>query len=111
MCLQFGQGWIWTSASARCERRRPFFDFDSLTFGSATARRFYRTLTNWRLVCLFWLGRARLQRLHPTPHGGQCPPEVRLELLQLLEGVRLGLADDLVRLPLRVLYHLRGVPL
>src|SRR4029077_3400268 len=35
MCLQFGEVWIWTSASARCERRRPFFDLDSLTFGSA----------------------------------------------------------------------------
>src|SRR5438270_13024025 len=34
-CLQFGHGWIWTRASARWERRRPFFDLDSLTFGSA----------------------------------------------------------------------------
>src|SRR5437588_10412840 len=42
-CLQFGHGWIWTSASARCERRRPFFDLDSLTLGRATAREFYRT--------------------------------------------------------------------
>src|SRR5438067_1307644 len=34
-CWQLGQGWIWMRASARCERRRPFFDFDSLTFGRA----------------------------------------------------------------------------
>src|SRR5437879_3845312 len=51
MCLQFGQAWIWTSASARCERRRPFFDLDSLTFGRAMARGFYGMLASGRPVC------------------------------------------------------------
>src|ERR1700756_5517882 len=96
MCLQFGHGWICTSASARCERRRPFFDLDSLTFGSATAREFYRTLALGRLLRgLLAVRRARLQRLHPTPHGGHGAAEVRLELLELLQRVSLGLADDL----------------
>src|SRR5258705_3025778 len=40
--LQLGQGWSWTRASARCERRRPFLDFDCLTFGSAMPAEFYR---------------------------------------------------------------------
>src|SRR5437660_10309475 len=104
MCLQLGQGWIWTSASARWERRRPFLDLDSLTFGRATARKVYGkpgsrrgTLVFCCLVLGFFGGRlVRLQGLHPTPHGGQCPAEMRLELLQLFQGVRLCLADDLV---------------
>src|SRR5436305_9565511 len=49
-CLQFGHGWIWTRASARCERRRPFFDLDSLTFGRATARELYRGSAPRRLL-------------------------------------------------------------
>src|SRR5216683_7038770 len=111
-CLQFGQGWIWTSASARCERRRPFFDLDSLTFGRATARKLYRNLASRRLVCGFLVGRlVGLQRLHPTSHRLQGAAEVGLELLQLLERVGLRLADDLVALRLRVLDDLRGMTL
>src|SRR5256885_2926485 len=102
MCLQFGQGWIWTSASARCERRRPFFDLESLTFGSATKPEFYRELRDWRLVRLLRGRLARLQCLHPTPHRRQRAAQVRLELLELLQRVGLRLADDLVRLRLRV---------
>src|SRR5260370_13482014 len=112
MCLQFGQAWIWTSASARCERRRPFFDLESLTFGRATARKLYRNLASRRLVCGFLVGRlVGLQRLHHTPHSLQRAAQVGLELLQLLERVGLRLADDLVALRLRVLDHLRGMSL
>src|SRR5438445_11543497 len=46
-CLQFGHGWIWTRASARCERRRPFFDLDSLTFGSAMDPGSLREASEW----------------------------------------------------------------
>ncbi len=35
---------------------------------------------------------------------------MRLELFQLLERIRLGLLDDLIRLRLRVLHNLGGVP-
>src|SRR5438270_6698442 len=83
-CLQFGHGWIWTSASARCERRRPFLDLDSLTFGRATAREFYRTLALGRLLGGFLaVRRAGLQGLHPAPHRRHGAAEVRFELLQL----------------------------
>src|SRR5207302_9480013 len=112
MCLQFGEAWIWTSASARCERRRPFFDLDSLTFGRAMARGFYGMLASGRPVCrLFGLRLVGLERLHPTPHGLQRAPEVGLELFQLLERIRLGFAADLVALGLRVLHDLRSVAL
>src|SRR5690242_10413237 len=112
MCLQFGQAWIWTRASARCERRRPFFDLDSLTFGRAMARKSYGKLASRRLVSGFLVGRlVGLQRLHPAPHRLQRAAQVRLQLLQLLERVGLRLADDLVALRLRVLDHLRGMAL
>src|SRR5205823_12099152 len=63
------------------------------------------------LVLLFRGRVARLQGLNPATHRRQRPAEVRLELLELLEGIRLRLADDQVRLPLRVLDHLRGMAL
>src|SRR5256885_14706578 len=151
MCLQLGHAWIWTSASARCERRRPFLDLDSLTFGSAmgpgnstgtfageaglprgtpsVAGNDWEALRNQTrgdgrsksglqphlgflaAGCLVRgfrvLGLVGLQRLHPTPHCLQRATEVGLELLELLERVSLGLADDLVALRLRVFDHLR----
>src|SRR6266550_3832949 len=58
--------------------------------------------------CLLRLRLVGLQRLHPTPDGLQRAAEMRLQLLELLEGVGLGLADDLVALGLRVLHNLRG---
>src|SRR5260370_37596846 len=104
--LQFGQGWSCTCSSARCERRRPFFDLDSLTFGRAMAAEFYRKLLGGRFAALVRLRLTRLQRLDPTPHRRQRAPEVRLELLQLLQRICLGLTDDLVGLRLRVLADL-----
>src|SRR5258708_34223061 len=110
--LQFGQGWSCTCTSARCERRRPFFDLDSLTFGRAMAAEFYRScLLGGRFAALVRLRLTRLQRLDPTPHRRQRAPEVRLELLQLLQRICLGLADDLVGLRLRVLDDLGSVSL
>src|SRR5260370_9343837 len=110
--LQFGQGWSCTCTSARCERRRPFLELDSLTFGRAMAAEFYRRrLFGGGLLALLRLGLARLQRLDPAAHRGQGAPEVGLQLLQLLEGIALRLADDLVGLRLRVLDHLRPMPL
>src|SRR2546425_5326341 len=53
----------------------------------------------------------RLQRLHTPPHGCERAAEMRLELFQLLQGVRLGVADDLVALALRVFHDLRSVAL
>src|SRR5207245_11450156 len=107
MCLQLGQGWICTSASARCERRRPFFDLDSLTFGRATAGEYYRKLGACRLVGGLPIGGlVGLESLHPTPHRAQRPAEVRLELLDLLERVRLRVAYHLIALLLHFLAHL-----
>src|SRR6267143_1030636 len=101
--LQFGQGCSCTCTSARCERRRPFFDLDSLTFGRAMAAEFYRSwLLGGRFAAFVGLGLTRLQRLDTAPHRRQRAPEMRLELLQLLQRVSLGLADDLVGLRLRV---------
>src|SRR5581483_7220239 len=57
------------------------------------------------------VGGAGLERLHPAPHRGQGAAEVRLQLLELLERVRLSLADYLVRLRLRVLHDLGAVAL
>src|SRR5947209_20076008 len=96
-CLQFGHGWIWTRASARCERRRPFLDLESLTFGRATAAEFYRKLLRGCFAALFRLRLARLQSLDAPADGGQRAPQVSLELLELLERIGFGLADDLVR--------------
>jgi hypothetical protein len=45
--LQFGHGWSWISASARWDRRRPFLDLESLTFGCAIGGEFYRM---WRFA-------------------------------------------------------------
>src|SRR5216683_4470920 len=110
--LQFGHGWSCTCTSARCERRRPFLDLDSLTFGRAMAAEFYRrSLLGRRFAALVRLRLARLQRLDTTPNGCQRAPEMRLELLQLLHRVRLSLPDDLVRLCLCVLDDLRSMPL
>ena len=113
--MQFGHGWIWTKASARCERRRPFLDFDSLTFGCATAAEVYRNrlppldegrsdrtraercrggarCPNALPVSRLFAGllacrHARLQSLDAPTDGGNGTAEVRLELLQLLERV------------------------
>jgi len=110
--LQFGQGWSCTWTSARCERLRPFFDLESLTFGRAMAAEFYRTeLGRGGLVALLRLGLAGLQRLDASANCRQRAAEMRFELLQLLEGIRLGLADDLVRLRLRVFDNLSPMPL
>src|SRR6266576_2921399 len=105
MCLQLGQGWICTSASARWERRRPFLDLDSLTFGRAMAPKLYRKLALSRLVrgaarvrqasplrllalgCLIRglpvRGLIGLQRLDSATHGLQRAAQMRFELLQL----------------------------
>jgi hypothetical protein len=49
------------------------------------------------LVFGFFGGRlVRLQGLDPAPNGGQRPAEMRFQLLQLLQGVRLCLADYLI---------------
>src|SRR5438094_546169 len=110
--LHWGQGWSRKSSRARCERRRPFFDFDSLTFGRAMAT---RSLPGGRFlrhrVAILRRSRRRLQRLHPSLHGGERPGEVSLQLLQLLESVGLGLADDLVGLGLGLAHGLSPQPL
>src|SRR5712691_2871065 len=79
------------------------------------AAEFYRRLVllrTGRLIGgLFRGSGAGLQSLHPAPHGREGSPEVRLELLELLECVRLGLANDLVGLALRVAHYLRRMSL
>src|SRR5216683_2439567 len=79
------------------------------------AAEFYRRLVllrTGRLIGGLFRGRgAGLQSLHPAPHGRKGSPEMRLELLELLERVRLGLANDLVGLALRVAHDLRGMAL
>src|SRR3989442_5991029 len=76
------------------------------------AAEFYRTpLFGRRFAALVRLRRTRLQRLDATPNGCQRAPEMRLELLQLLHRICLGLPDDLVGLGLGVFDDLSSVPL
>jgi len=71
------------------------------------AAEFYRRLRSGRLVGgLIRRGGARLQSLDPAPNCRERSPEMRLELLELLERVRLGFANDLVGLALRVAHGL-----
>src|SRR5258708_20940154 len=108
--LQLGHGWSCTCTNARCEGRRPFLDLDSLTFGRARAAEFYRSwLLGGRFAALVRLRLTRLQRLDTTAHRRERTPEVRLELLQLLQCVGLGLPDDVIGLRLGVLDDLRPV--
>src|SRR5216683_516487 len=93
--LQLGHGWSCTCTSARCERRRPFLDLDSLTFGRAMAAEFYRrSLLGRRFAALVRLGLARLQRLDTTPKD--------LVLRSRLLGPFVGAGHDPRRLGVRL---------
>src|SRR5215470_7124784 len=113
-----GHGWSVTAPSARWERRRPLRPFESFTFGSAMSLRKCtesgrgselgpsgsnrfgcRTVAAVR-------GRARLQGLDAALHGGERAAQVGLDLLELLERVRLRLAHDVVRPGLRLAQRL-----
>src|ERR1700730_5562348 len=80
-------------------------------FYRMVVRRRRSPLLRRRFPAFFWLGLARLQRLHPASHSRQRAAEMRLQLLQLFKRVGLCLADDLVGLRLRVLHDLRAVAL
>src|SRR2546430_17663580 len=72
---------------------------------------FYRTrLPRRGLLARLLCRDARLKRLNPAANSRQRAPKVCLQLLQLVERVGLGLADDLVVPRLRVLHDLRAVP-
>src|SRR5437763_14638912 len=116
--LQCEQGCSCADTSARWERLPPLRALESLTFGSAigvgkctrtgcgTAPcRTATPLPDGRVLLHVLRGRlrlARLERLDTALDRRQGPAQVRLQLLELLHRVRLGVPNDLVRLRLGI---------
>src|ERR1051326_5773214 len=114
-----GQGCSSTWPSARWERLLPLRPLDSLTFGSPMSvpectriAAGNRRAAAWLRARLFGLGSvfrgrlAGLQRLDAALDGRERPAEMGLQLLELLQRVRLRLADDLVRARTRLAQRL-----